>query len=232
MQIEIRKGNIFNAKSQTIVNTVNCVGVMGKGIALVFKLRYPYMYDIYREHCKNKLIGIGKLWLYKGEQGAPWVLNFPTKFHWKYPSKIEYLEKGLAKFVDTYKSQGITSIAFPLLGTHNGGLDKEEVLALMIKHFEECKIPIEIWEYDATAPDDLYYVFANQWKSLTAAEIKKATSIRQDRIATISKVVESGRISSMIGLINEPGIGLKTMEQCFSFVMKFSPTANLFDVPS
>jgi O-acetyl-ADP-ribose deacetylase (regulator of RNase III) len=220
MQIEIRKGNIFNAKSQTIVNTVNCVGVMGKGIALVFKLRYPYMYDIYREHCKNKLIGIGKLWLYKGEQQAPWVLNFPTKFHWKYPSKIEYLEKGLAKFVDTYKSQGITSIAFPLLGTYNGGLDKEEVLSLMEKYLQNCEIPVEIWEYDPTAPDDLYNAFVNRWKSLNIVEIKRATSIRQDRLAIIADVVESRRISSMIGLINEPRIGLKTMEQCFLFVMQ------------
>ena len=87
--IKIVRGNIFNTKAQTIVNTVNCVGVMGKGIALVFKLRYPLMFDIYKGFCKSKQIGIGKLWLYKGEPEEPWVLNFPTKFHWKYPSKLE-----------------------------------------------------------------------------------------------------------------------------------------------
>lgn len=93
--IKIVRGNIFNTKAQTVVNTVNCVGVMGKGIALVYKLRYPQMFDIYHDYCKRHLISIGKLWLYKGDGTDPWVLNFPTKFHWKYPSKIEYIEQGL-----------------------------------------------------------------------------------------------------------------------------------------
>ena len=106
------KGNIFNTKAQTVVNTVNCVGVMGKGIALVYKLRYPKMYDIYKDYCRQHLINIGKLWIYKGDENDPWVLNFPTKFHWKYPSKYEYIEKGLAKFVESYESHGVTSIAF------------------------------------------------------------------------------------------------------------------------
>ena len=96
------KGNIFNTKAQTVVNTVNCVGVMGKGIALVYKLRYPKMFDIYKDYCRQHLINIGKLWIYKGDENDPWVLNFPTKFHWKYPSKYEYIEKGLAKFVESY----------------------------------------------------------------------------------------------------------------------------------
>ena len=62
------KGNIFNTKAQTVVNTVNCVGVMGKGIALVYKLRYPKMFDIYKDYCHQHLIGIGKLWIYKGDE--------------------------------------------------------------------------------------------------------------------------------------------------------------------
>lgn len=80
--INIIKGNLFNTKAQTIVNTVNCVGVMGKGIALVFKLRYPNMFEVYQNICSQNLMGIGKLWLYKGEPNKPWVLNFPTKTHW------------------------------------------------------------------------------------------------------------------------------------------------------
>ncbi len=219
MAIEFKKGNIFNAKTQAIVNTVNCVGVMGKGIALVYKLRYPLMFDIYKDHCKKKLINIGKLWLYKGQSDAPWVLNFPTKYHWKYPSKIEFIEKGLDKFVSTYKDQGINSIAFPLLGTHNGGLDKEEVLRLMQEYLGRCDIAIEIYDYDPSYPDDLYEAFSIKWTELNKAQIKLATAIRQDRIDTISHVIQSGKIRSMIDFINEPGIGLKTMEQCFSFVM-------------
>ena len=159
MNLNFLNGNIFNSKLQTIVNTINCVGVMGKGIALVFKLRYPLMFDIYKRYCDEKLIGIGKLWLYNQQPNTPWVLNFPTKYHWKYPSKMEYIEKGLIKFSQTYKEKCITSIAFPLLGTHNGGLEREEVKLLMIKHLSECDIPIEVYDYDPFAPDDLLLLF-------------------------------------------------------------------------
>ena len=144
--ITFKKGNIFSSDKQTIVNTINCVGVMGKGVALGFRLRYPEMYEKYRELCKTKQIAIGKLWLYKqSREGLQWILNFPTKIHWKYPSKMEYLEAGLQKFVDTYEEKGITSIAFPLLGTHNGGLDKIEVLDTMHSFLEKCSIPIDIY---------------------------------------------------------------------------------------
>ena len=170
--ITFHKGNIFNTKMQTIVNTVNCVGVMGKGIALVFKLRYPDMFEKYKELCQSKLICIGKLWLYKSESCSQWVLNFPTKFHWKYPSKIEYLEAGLQKFVDTYKEKGITSIAFPLLGTHNGGLNKVEVLNLMYKYLEKCDLTIEIYEYDPLSPDDLFENFKKKWNGISYIEKK------------------------------------------------------------
>ncbi len=221
--IEFKKGNIFNSNSQTIVNTVNCVGVMGKGIALVFKLRYPLMFDIYRDHCKNKLIGIGKLWLYKGESNAPWVLNFPTKFHWKYPSKLDYIEKGLEKFVSTYKHQHITSIAFPLLGTHNGGLDKEIVLNMMSHYLNNLDIPVEIYEYDPFAPDDLYSRFKQKWLSIPQADIKSKTGIRtQKQIDTIAIALNDSTVSSMISLIEYKGIGIKTMEKCFYIVMNDS----------
>lgn len=229
MNIDLKKGNIFNAKTQTIVNTVNCVGVMGKGITLVFKLRYPNMFDIYKTHCKNKHIGIGKLWLYKGEPDAPWVLNFPTKIHWKYPSKLEYVEKGLQKFLDTYKIQGIESIAFPLLGAHNGGLDRDEVYQLMTSYLSKCEIPVEIYEYDPSAPDDLFESFAVKWGSFSSAQIQKVTGIRKDRINTISTVIECKSIKSMIDLINEPGIGIVTMEKCFSFIMRGDSQKSLFD---
>jgi O-acetyl-ADP-ribose deacetylase (regulator of RNase III) len=217
--VEFIEGNIFNSKAQTVVNTVNCVGVMGKGIALVFKLRYPQMFDLYKQHCKDKLINIGTLWLYKGEENHPWVLNFPTKFHWKYPSKVEYLEKGLAKFVQTYEDKGITSIAFPLLGTHNGGLDKTLVLDLMYSYLGQCDIPIEIYEYNPSAPDDLFEGFKKIWNQKSIEEIKAATKIRIDRIQTISDRVNSSEVHSMIDLIKSKDIGAKTMEKCFQFII-------------
>lgn len=225
--VTIINGNIFNTKAQTIVNTVNCVGVMGKGIALVFKLRYPQMFDIYKQHCAAHLINIGKLWLYKGESNAPWVLNFPTKTHWKLPSEYTYIEKGLQKFVDSYKEKGITSIAFPLLGANNGGLDKNVVMDIMISYLNKCEIPVEIYLYDPKAPDDLFETFKSNWMRIPY-EQKKHMLKTKKRIETIDSAVHSENVHSMISLIDYPGIGLKSMETCFAFVMKGNNTASLF----
>lgn len=219
--ITFKKGNIFSSDKQTIVNTINCVGVMGKGVALGFRLRYPEMYEKYKEFCKNKQIAIGKLWLYKQPQkDSQWVLNFPTKFHWKYPSKIEYLEVGLQKFVETYREKGITSIAFPLLGTHNGGLDKIEVLNLMYFYLEKCSIPIEIYEYDPKSPDELYQQFKAKWMSMSMYD-KKNIGIRTNQIVAIDKVINDIKNSSMTSLSECDGIGIITLQKCFNLVLNY-----------
>ena len=220
--IKIVCGNIFNTKAQTIVNTVNCVGVMGKGIALVFKLRYPNMFEIYQNFCKQKLISIGKLWIYKGDECDPWVLNFPTKTQWKLPSEYEYIEKGLQKFVETYKEKGITSIAFPLLGANNGGLNSQRVEEIMISYLSKCDIPIEIYHYDPLAPDDLFEEFRNKWRLIPQDQKKKILRTTK-RVEIIDAAVKTDNVHSMISLIDYPGIGIKTMECCFKMVMKSNP---------
>lgn len=219
MAIKEINGNIFNSKCQTIVNTVNCVGVMGKGIALVHKLRYPKMYDEYKQHCKNKLIKTGSLWLYNKQENSPWILSFPTKFHWKYPSKIEWIEQGLQKFVDTYEKKGITSIAFPLLGTHNGGLDIYKVKKLMTEHLEKCNINIEIYDYDPNAADDLFASFKTTWFSLEQVTIKSKTGIQPQYARKITEILESGEINSMVALASYKGIGEKTLEKAFGYIL-------------
>lgn len=219
MAIKYIKGNIFSSKCQTLVNTVNCMGVMGKGIALVHKLRYPEMYLEYREHCKNKLIKIGSLWLYTKKENAPWILSFPTKFHWKYPSKIEWIEQGLQKFIETYDKKGITSIAFPLLGTHNGGLDTNEVKRLMDEYLGECTIDIEIYEYDPNATDNLFSSFKIKWLSLDEMTIKAEIGMQPQYAKKISDIIQNGEINSMIELANYHGIGEKTLEKVFNYVL-------------
>lgn len=217
--ITFKKGNIFSSDKQTIVNTINCVGVMGKGVALGFRLRYPKMYEKYKEYCDSKQIAIGKLWLYKQPQeGTQWVLNFPTKFHWKYPSKMEYIEAGLQKFVDTYEEKGVTSIAFPLLGTHNGGLDKIEVLDMMLSYLKKCSIPIDIYEYDPNAPDELYNLFKTKWISMSMND-KKRIGIRPSQIAIIDSAIKDTNIYSMASLSECNGIGILTLQRCFNLVV-------------
>ena len=145
MSVKVVQGDLFKSSAQTLVNTVNCVGAMGKVIALEFKKRYPTMYKRYMELCNQGHIKIGSLWLYKADDGK-WILNFPTKDDWRNPSDIDYIVQGLDKFIDTYKQKGITSIAFPMLGCNNGGLDKATVLMMMKMHLETCEdLDVEIY---------------------------------------------------------------------------------------
>lgn len=139
----IEAGDIFNSEAQTLVNTVNCMGVMGKGLALQFKNRYPDMFSAYEQLCKDKLMDIGKLWLFKTDQR--WILNFPTKYDWRYPSREYFLQQGLEKFMQSYQQRGIKSIAFPLLGASNGGIDPQVSLKIMVDHLQYCTIPVTVY---------------------------------------------------------------------------------------
>lgn len=134
--------SLFESPAQVLVNTVNTVGVMGKGIALQFKKLYPVMFKEYQHLCEVGALTIGKLWIYKTNN--KWILNFPTKTDWRKKSQVQYIELGLRKFVDTYKERGIQSIAFPQLGVGNGGLDWDrEVKPLMEKYLR--KLPIDVY---------------------------------------------------------------------------------------
>lgn len=145
MAVEITSKNIFDSDKDMIVCPVNCVGVMGKGLALQFKKLYPDMFEHYIQICKQDLLVPGRLWIWKSNGLTKDVLCFPTKYNWWLPSKMEYIEDGLKKFVNTYKSKNIKSIAFPLLGAGCGQLDNEEVIKIMEKWLskcEECQIEI------------------------------------------------------------------------------------------
>lgn len=134
--------NIFESNAHVLVNTVNTVGVMGKGLAKEFKRLYPNMFDSYQKYCESGHLSTGKLQLFRTTN--KWVLNFPTKQNWRDSSKLEYIESGLQKFVDSYEKQGVKSISFPMLGCGNGGLDWElQVKPLMEKYLK--KLPIEIF---------------------------------------------------------------------------------------
>ena len=147
--IEYIQGNIFDSPAQVIVNTVNTVGVMGKGLALSFKQRYPDMFKKYRVMCEKHQLTVGKLMLcYEPDH---WILLFPTKENWRNPSKLEYLEKGLIKFVNTYADKNITSIAFPKLGCGNGELSWDDVRPLMEKYLKP--LPIDVYIYLGVIPD-------------------------------------------------------------------------------
>ena len=143
------EGNIFDSPAQVIVNTVNTVGVMGKGLALEFKRRYPDMFTKYRIMCEKHQLTIGKLMLVHEPDHL--LLLFPTKENWRNPSRLEYIEKGLMKFVNTYADKNIYSIAFPRLGCGNGELAWEDVKPIMEKYLSP--LPIDVIIYLGVTPD-------------------------------------------------------------------------------
>jgi len=161
-----RRTSLMESTAQTLVNTVNCVGVMGKGIALEFKKREPAMFEAYSRICADKKLKPGTLWLWK--ESPQWVLNFPTKLHWKNPSRLEWIESGLQKFVDRHTDLGIREISFPRLGCGNGGLDWDDVRPLMERYLSELKIRVYIHDYhkDVGIPEHLEDVARNVEQSV------------------------------------------------------------------
>ena len=137
-------GDLFASPAQTLVNTVNTVGVMGKGVALRFKRIWPEMFAEYQRACEAGDLRIGTLQIYRTPHKL--ILNFPTKKHWRQPSREEYVTAGLQTLVNAYEKAGIHSIAFPPLGCGNGELDFSSVVQ-PIMHEYLADLPIQVLIY-------------------------------------------------------------------------------------
>lgn len=136
--IEEIKGNLLEADAEALVNTVNCVGFMGKGIALQFKQAFPENFDVYRRVCERNQLRPGEMLVYDTQSmiGQRYIINFPTKRHWRGKSRIEDIEVGLDALIDTVVSRGIKSIAVPPLGCGLGGLNWQEVKPMIVRAFD------------------------------------------------------------------------------------------------
>ena len=137
-------GDLFQSEAQTLVNAVNCAGVMGKGIARAFKRRYPAMFSDYAERCQQGLVRLGEPCLYRG-QTQPYILNFPTKNHWRSAAKLEDIVAGLTWLEAHYRDWGITSLALPALGCGAGQLAWEVVGPVLTAALESMDIPTELF---------------------------------------------------------------------------------------
>ena len=143
------QGNILESDAEVIINPVNTVGVMGKGLALQFKKKFPKNYKIYKEACQNNAIDVGKLLLVDESNltERKFIINFPTKKHWRNASKIEYIEEGLRDLVKIIKANTFESMAIPALGCGLGGLDWEDVKLLLEKYLRDIEtIEITVFE--------------------------------------------------------------------------------------
>lgn len=180
-------GNILDSNADALVNTVNTVGVMGKGIALQFKKQFPYNYKVYKEACKNKSLTIGQLLITEEESllnGKKIIINFPTKTHWRYPSEYEYIHKGLVALVDAIKKYNISSIAIPPLGSGNGGLDWQRVKKAIITTLEPLNCEVYLYE-----PNDAI-------KEVLDKEKTKLTPARAMMLSVLYDLVRNGELVS------------------------------------
>src|SRR5438270_7627373 len=134
-------GDLFESQAQTLVNTVNGVGVMGKGVAEQFKKRYPEMFEDYKRRVDAKSVQLGKPYCYRDSTNQQ-IINFPTKDHWRSPSRLRDIESGLDYLALHAQEWGVKSLALPPLGCGNGGLEWPEVGPLIYSKLH--RLPIDI----------------------------------------------------------------------------------------
>src|SRR5690625_974544 len=146
--IKAVKGNLLEDSAEAYVNTVNTVGVMGKGIALQFKQAFPDVFKQYAKDCEKGLVQIGKMHVVEvqGLVKPKYVINFPTKEHWRQPSKLEYIQKGLIDLVKVVQDLDIKSIALPPLGCGNGGRDWRKVRTVIVEACPPINITVHIYK--------------------------------------------------------------------------------------
>ena len=156
--IKVLIGDLFTSKAQTLVNTVNCVGIMGKGIALQFRKRFPDMFRDYEERCRRKDVRLGRPYLY-ATMLPPYILNFPTKDHWRSVTRLADLERGLEYLLSHYREWGITSIAVPPLGCGEGQLEWRVVGPTLYRYLSRMDIPVELYAPYGTPHEELQISF-------------------------------------------------------------------------
>ena len=222
--IKITDSTVFNSGAECIVNTINCVGFMGKGIALEFALRYPELEKQYIAQCRNRLIHTGELYFYNinGQK----IINFPTKFDFKHPSQIEWIEEGLQYFLNNYKNWDIKSIAFPLLGASNGGLDPKVVEELMKKYLSQVDIEVFICHSKLVEGKELEIVKA--FKKIDPKSLKQYMRLTTKQINSLES--HQDKIVRFTDILKIEGIGVDTYKSIFKLI--YNKNIELFEAIS
>lgn len=159
--IDVRIGDLFASNAQTLVNTVNCVGVMGKGVALEFKNRFSDMYEDYAARCAAGKVRLGEPYLFR-RLLPPNILNFPTKDHWRSVSRLSDIVAGLEYLERHCRDWEIMSLAVPPLGCGNGGLEWRVVGPTLYRHLRRLDIPVFLYAPHGTPPEELKADFLAQ----------------------------------------------------------------------
>jgi O-acetyl-ADP-ribose deacetylase (regulator of RNase III)/uncharacterized protein YwgA len=185
--IQFKQANLLESDAEAIVNTVNTVGVMGKGIALQFKNQYPNNYKLYATACKAKEVVVGKMFVTEETSllgGKKIIINFPTKTDWRKPSEYSYIESGLRDLVTIIQEKKIKSIAIPPLGAGNGGLDWQRVKVLIEQYLTNVDCEVQIYQPNAIIQEAL------------KKERVKLTPARAMLLAVLYDLVKNGEFVS------------------------------------
>lgn len=210
--IELRKGDILKADAEALVNTVNCVGVMGRGIALQFRKEYPESYEEYRAACERKELHTGMVLIYERHSllKPHYIINFPTKQHWKGKSKIEYIDAGLKALIEEVRARSIRSIAIPPLGCGLGGLNWDDVRPRIEKAFRDIS-EVQVLLYEpAGAP--------------IAAKMAKAKKVPQ---LTSGRAALLGLMQRYLRAVMDPFISLLEIHKLMYFMQESGETLRL-----
>jgi O-acetyl-ADP-ribose deacetylase (regulator of RNase III)/uncharacterized protein YwgA len=159
-------GDLFASRAHTLVNTVNCVGIMGKGVAAEFKKRFPLMFEDYAARCAQRHVRLGEPYLYE-EPGGISIVNFPTKAHWRSASRLADIERGLDYLVGHATAWRLTSLALPPLGCGNGGLQWAEVGPLIHAKLAKLEIDVEVYAPFGTPKNQLSAEFLSGPSQMT-----------------------------------------------------------------
>ncbi|MBI4470500.1 MAG: macro domain-containing protein [Acidobacteria bacterium] len=184
--IRYAQGNLLESPVEALVNTVNEVGVMGKGIALMFREAFPTSAKAYEEACARREVRVGHVLVTQSGQlfGPRWIIHFPTKKHWRQPSHLEWVRDGLQDLVRVIRENNIRSIALPPLGCGNGGLDWRQVKREIEAAFADLK-DLDVVVYEPTA------VYLNVPKRMGLEELTPARAL----------IAELVRRYSVLGLV-------------------------------
>lgn len=207
-------GNIFESKAEVIVVTVNCVGVMGAGIALDAKYRWPEIKNKYVNECAEGRFSIGDI--FWGQTNKQHVALFPTKNHWKLPSKIDYLEFGLSTLRNDLVKKSFRSIAVPQLGCSNGGLDWKDVRPKIVRSLDNVPdLKVELWSFHSNFIDVDFSRFRIIFLELEPKNAAKWLGCSKKSESLIRETLRNDKITNFTHIFNVEGIGSKTLERIY-----------------
>lgn len=205
--MKFTKGNLLETDAQAIVNTVNTVGIMGKGIALQFKERFPMNFKIYADLCKKGQVQIGKMLVVKENSlhGEKIIINFPTKTEWYKKSQYYYVEEGLKDLVKVIDEYEIKSIAIPPLGCGNGGLQWEKVRLLLEKYLNDLDVDVTVYEPNDAVKEILQNEAVRKEYGLTDARAMLLYALFQyERLGEVATVFAANKLAYFLQKSGEP----------------------------